>query len=467
MLIMMISASLGWGLLTRGHLWGDDFAGYLLQTQSILSGELNTLVVQNQTMNLRSSFSPGPTAYPWGYPLLLAPAYLIFGLNPLGLKLVGSLAFLLFLASFYFLARRSLGTSMSLLAISILGFSPALLTLNDQIQSDIPFLAITTAALFWIKKDGENETLSNKVWVGLLAFLAAFFRTNGILVLVPYGVSILLKGSLKNRSALFSRLLPFAIFLVLYIFQALVFPQGNSSYLKHFSLFSIENLFYNLVFYLSLPAQLFVDLPGMWILAIFFLVFIFLYLFYNLKHELPNLSFIGATYFLYSFWPERQGLRFILPVLPILLVFALQGLEIAIKRFPSSRMVFSGLVVVVALGSFLVSAGKGITNIANERAINGPFDPYSQQMFNFIKEETNKEDMVVFMKPRALRLFTGRNSFITTRCEDLVFGDVVVLSLKQGNNNQISPDDIDECPTGAILGEIYKNKRFIVFRRLD
>ena len=73
-LIAGICVLLGFFTLTRGHPWWDDFAGYLLQARSILTWRMGDFIRQNTFTIENSSFPPGPVAYPWGFPLLLAPA---------------------------------------------------------------------------------------------------------------------------------------------------------------------------------------------------------------------------------------------------------------------------------------------------------------------------------------------------------------------------------------------------------
>src|SRR5512133_3285441 len=107
-LIALISSALSFFMLTRGHLWWDDFASYVMQAKSILSWSMGDFVRHNAFTVENSSYPPGPVAYPWGFPLLLAPVYAIFGLNPLALKLVGIFFYAVFLVVFYFLARTRL-----------------------------------------------------------------------------------------------------------------------------------------------------------------------------------------------------------------------------------------------------------------------------------------------------------------------------------------------------------------------
>ena len=73
LLIVLFSSTLSFSLLTRGHLWWDDFAGYLMQARSIIAGDMAGFI-QHSTISVeKSSAPPGPIAYPWGFPLKRCP----------------------------------------------------------------------------------------------------------------------------------------------------------------------------------------------------------------------------------------------------------------------------------------------------------------------------------------------------------------------------------------------------------
>src|SRR5262245_24135039 len=96
-IIVLISLALASVSLTRGHEWGDDFASYIMQAQSILNGTTGQFIKQNSFTILKSSFQIGPIAYPWGYPLILTPVLILKGVHPLALKIPGLLFFAGFL----------------------------------------------------------------------------------------------------------------------------------------------------------------------------------------------------------------------------------------------------------------------------------------------------------------------------------------------------------------------------------
>jgi hypothetical protein len=114
--------------------------------------------------------------------------------------------------------------------------------------------------------------------------------------------------------------------------------------------------------------------------------------------------------------------------------------------------------------SLVVSSLAAYANMAADRAINGPFDMYSYQMFEFIREKTDSDSVIIFFKPRTLRLFTGRDTFMTERCEDLSKGDYIVIHEKRENNGQIDPELLPTCNLNVSLEKVYTNRRYSVYK---
>ena len=97
----------------------------------------------------------------------------------------------------------------------------------------------------------------------------------------------------------------------------------------------------------------------------------------------------------------------------------------------------------------------------NDRAINGPFDPYSTEVYNYIKEETPPDSVVIFFKPRVMVMMTEHPTIMSTECDRMFKGDYLVLSRKVGENQQITPEKIGAC--NLPLNQVLKNSRFIVY----
>jgi len=475
-LVVLLSGAISFSLLTRGHSWLDDFASYVMQAKSILDGTMDEFVRRNAFTVTGSSYPPGPAAYPWGFPLLLAPVYTVFGMHALAFKLLNTLFYALFLLAFFALARTRLGNIESLLLAMALAFNPALLLAHDYIISDIPFLFFCTLGLFLIKKFIKSTDLyslkeTNILWLGLATgsaiFAGAFIRTNGILLLIPLVLGHFLQFWPQRRLDWKPALTPYLTFGVLFAAQALLFPNGQDSYLSHFSMFNPARLWDNFIYYLWLPSWMFREFGGE-LLYPFLMVFVLVSIAQHGKRHLPLHVYSLSTVTLYILWPERQGLRFIYPVLPLLLIFAFDGMKLLVERLkpnwqkPAGAAVatFWLLLAVVSLG---VSAAAARDNLSAGRAINGPFDPVSGEMFEFLREKTPPESVIVFFRPRALRLFTDRDAFMTERCADLPKGDYLALSKKVDDNGQIPPGEATACPQ-VTLEQVYSNRRFVVYR---
>src|SRR5688572_895491 len=125
--MILISLIIGACTLRRGHEWGDDFAWYILQAKSIVNGTTDEFMEQSRFTNGQSTTHLGPLAYPWGYPLILTPAFALKGISPLALKLPGLMFYAGFLVCLYLLMKTRLTQTESLLAVALFAFNPLLL----------------------------------------------------------------------------------------------------------------------------------------------------------------------------------------------------------------------------------------------------------------------------------------------------------------------------------------------------
>lgn len=475
--ILLGSALLGSATLTRGQAWGDDFAAYLMQARSILAGEMEAFVAHNTFTVTHSSHQIGPAAYPWGFPLMLAPVYALAGLSPLALKLPGLLAFLGFLLAFFFWMKRRFAAPESLLAVALFGFHPALLLFLDNILSDIPFLFFSTLSLlladFYLLETGDRRRQALAGGLGAVIFAAAFVRTQGLILLASallfLGICFLRERAERGQVAWEAAAL-LAAFGALWGLAALVFPGGQASYLALYAGFGPATVIGNMTGYSQLFGLFFENLPAS---TLVFGIFVFLFvvgLAQRVKDELfPALYAMLYLAVLWS-WPEWQGFRFIFPVLPLFILFAWYGVESLLGILPlawkrAARLISRGVLALIA-AIFLWNAGaNAAANLQEDRAINGPFDPYSIELYEFIKDKTPPDSVIVFFKPRALRLMTGRDTFASTECKRMTLGDYIALSKKVGENLQIPPEQIETC--SLPLESVFQNRRFVVYWVLD
>ena len=83
-------------------------------------------------------------------------------------------------------------------------------------------------------------------------------------------------------------------------------------------------------------------------------------------------------------------------------------------------------------------------------------------MYEYIKDQTSSDTVVVFFKPRVMRLMTDRDSIMSLECDRILKGDYLVLSRKVGENQQLPPEQLDSC--NLPLEQVLRNNRFVVYK---
>ncbi|MCK7526801.1 MAG: hypothetical protein MZV64_58990 [Ignavibacteriales bacterium] len=89
------------------------------------------------------------------------------------------------------------------------------------------------------------------------------------------------------------------------------------------------------------------------------------------------------------------------------------------------------------VGIFLFQTGVwAYSNLKGNRQINGPFESFSTEMYDYVKANTPSESVIVFFKPRAFRLFTDRDAIMALECGQLLARRLRYPSQKLG----VQPD---------------------------
>jgi len=472
--LILLSTLLAFFLLTKDHDWGDDWASYLMQSIAITKGETQEFIQRNTFTMRASTHFIGPDAYPWGFPTLLAPLTLACGpLNIFCLKFINLIFFALFLWVFYALLARRLPPLESALLLAVFAFSPLLLKFEDILLSDIAFLFFSTLGLLLIV---ERNTISPYL-LGIVFFFAFFVRTNGILLVPTLFLAQAFtylqmhpRPVLDWKRVLTVGLIPYFVFGLLTLANLILFPAGEASHLEHLSVLSLASLADNLSAYFAMPAYFFSDLPHADIIYGLLLPFILGGLVLNYKRDIHLVVYLFLSYALFIVWPDQQGIRFLFPLLPLLVYFAYRGMEAAsfalTERHPRLGLWFTRVFWLVIAAAFAwTSFGLARDNLAGGRGPYGNvFDPISLEIFEFIKSDTPAESVIAFYKPRALRLFTGRDSLLVDACDALPMADYVVLRKSRGAVDQVSPADVMTCNSSVQVTELFDNEKFVVYQ---
>jgi 4-amino-4-deoxy-L-arabinose transferase-like glycosyltransferase len=469
--IILISLIIGACTLRRGHEWGDDFAWYIMQAKSIVNGTTDEFMEQSRFTNGQSTTHLGPTAYPWGYPLILTPAYAVKGISPLALKLPGLFFYAGFLICLYLLMKARLTETESLLVVALFAFNPLLLQFLDQILSDIPFLFFSTLSLLLMTQGGKRSHW-HSIGIGAAIFFTAFLRVTGVLLLGCFLIVEFFKllNNRKDRAAAMEiikgSLIVCSVFILLWITNLLLFPSGGDSYFSQYASL-IETARGFIPAYFNVFSLFFGDTPG-WKYLYYLLVALFLLgARIGWKQDPIFILFFVLWLLVHVTYPYWQGARYVFPLLPIFIYFTFQGFKFLINRLPEGYRSIGqsgvyGLWILIVCILFVKSITNAYLNLQNDRSISGPFDPFSREVYDYIKEETPPESVVIFFKPRVMLMMTDHPTIMSTECDRMWKGDYLVLSRKVGKNQQITPEEIDAC--NLPLEQVLKNNRFVVYK---
>ena len=147
--------------VNSGHHWGDDFAGYIAQGIALSKGTSAQYIAENTFMWEKTDWVFGPKAYPWGFPLLLAPIYKIFGFNLVAFKSVGIICYALFVGIFYIFCANRLPKIYAVFGTLFFALNPFMIYFSaNEIMSDIPFLLFGFVALIILARLFADSKIS-------------------------------------------------------------------------------------------------------------------------------------------------------------------------------------------------------------------------------------------------------------------------------------------------------------------
>jgi hypothetical protein len=200
---------------------------------------------------------------------------------------------------------------------------------------------------------------------------------------------------------------------------------------------SIKSIMHNVLYYLYLPADFFspIPSPARYILYIACIPFFVLGLTKSYKKDFHIIIYISLTFMLYILLPGKQGIRYILPVLPFLVSFSLTSIERYENKNITNKVdwvfkkILSKVPIILIIIVFIFSpAFMSYNNLSKNRiSTYGPYSETSMDMFLYIQDNTKSSDIIVFFKPRVMRMMTDRRSIILDDAWEIYKGDYLVL----------------------------------------
>jgi hypothetical protein len=402
--------------LRAGQDWsiGDDFAQYILHARNIAEGRpyADTGYLYNPDAAVL-----GPAAYPPVFPLMLAPLWVAFGLNLLAMKALMVLVFAAALALAARLMRSALSPLECMAIVLIVGLNPFFWEFKDNVLSDLPFLFFCCLALL-LAASLVNRLRGNPgsmywplaIGLGVALYLAYGTRVAGLaLALALVGFEVLTQHRVRRPIVL-----ALAVFGVLAALQELLVP-GVNGYLQQLrfdprdvqaqltdNIRSLSGGFGSLwsVGTLS-PLSLVAATLGFALVASGYI---------SRFRAGPSILevFLPVYVAVILAWPRGTELRFLIPVIPFTVYYAWIGSRSV--RLPSDWRLTRPVAAVVLVGVVLTAYAARYATLDRGPIEAGVGAPDTQALFNFVREGTSSSDVVVFRRPRALALFTGRRS---------------------------------------------------------
>lgn len=178
------------------------------------------------------------------------------------------------------------------------------------------------------------------------------------------------------------------------------------------------------------------------------------------------LLYAVLTIGLYIVWPYQEGLRFVFPLIPIYVYFLILGLRWLGLAVSGIGEFYTLPLAGLALAFAVSSAYLTYCNLSRERSVpQGPYTEHATEMFAFITHNTSLEDVIVFRKPRVMRLFTGRPSLMIDKVDDVGRGKVLVFDKSQNQKwHQLKAPEKEVLVSDKKIDLVFQNDEFEVYR---
>ena len=412
-IILMVLIFYGRTIRT-GQPWGDDFAMYIHEAENLSQG-----IPLHDTGYIYNPYRPvvGPRLYPPVFPAVLIPGYLIGGLQnltPLKLEIV------LFFVATLFVLWRGLGADLPpfhrAAMLAAVGFNPVLWSYKDIIMSDILFTLFLYLALAEADKLLDDpRSVPPRVWrvplLAMLVYLCYGTRTIGI-VLIPALVLLALmhwkRGGKSIAWAAGFGLIPCLIQRWLLGGEATYSDQLKSRLPE-----LVTVIFLNVRTY-AWGMSTFWENPYTKVVRDVLLVSVTIFAFFGYFQRVrtgPRMYEIFLPLYLgvILLWPNSSGARYLIPLFPLYLYYFFKGIT-AIKGWLQVGWAERALIPLLAL--VFLSYGAEFAHMDFGPFKEGIARDESAELFSFVQSQTSAKDIFIFVKPRALSLYTGRSASI-------------------------------------------------------
>lgn len=503
LILVTITVGLLFFTLHKGHNWGDDFSAYMAEGIALSQGTFTDQTVRNGQIMGRSA----PIVYVWGFPLLLSLVHRCVGFETIDFstliyyKIPGAVSLVVLGVILYLFLIKRFNKWVSFTVSLFFSSNPVLLDFTNSILSDLPFAALCWISMYKIYiflYADFRQSLRRKAicgaWLGIFVYLATITRYAGVGLLIVLGIvqvfeginqkNLKLKHQIKEKTEMnlsiqfFLAFLPYLMFIFLYFCIGLFMPYAktqakdvaNTSLLM---IFKHMNLYYNEV--LNLISSIFpvsCKSFGHILLTVTFLGIIT-----AARKELPALIYLVGTLITVFLLPYFQGLRYILNIVPCMLLFFVHGLAFLwryLSRFVlKSNILFvilhickCLLLIFICLQVVYQGSIVAYHNMRNDREYNsGAYSQDAINMYQYIQQAIKPEESIAFIKARALSLNTNLlTHFLYLGVEDIPLqADYLLLAFQSGAWYEFDAQAVLK-KTNRFLEKVYENQTMKLYR---
>ncbi len=364
--------------------------------------------------------------YPPGYPVIIS-AVLIFADSIVAVKILNGL-FLAgsILIGFLLLAHFSNSYILAFVVSAVTLFNSHVLFYSSLMMSEVPYMFFSLLAIYlFTKVNFDDFSFKNHYWLGCIAaiIVAYYVRSLGIALLAGFCLHLLFN----------KKWMPMLATIGLFVVGALPWfirgqKLGGASYLNQLKMINpynpglgnaslgdfIDRAINNFTRYISreIPDSIFTYGPeyntpasgGEWIWGIAILGIAGFGIYQLKQHRLVVLGYLLGTFVILMIWPDEWiGVRFIVPIVPVLVFCFLYGI-VKLRSSVGERPLiqYSGLILIL----FTLSSFNQLHDTAK-----APYPPAWQQYFEVADwlKKNEKQAVVSCGKPSLFYTFAGDN----------------------------------------------------------
>jgi len=408
------------------HGWGDDFALYLNGAMNLAHG----IPLQHNTW----IFNPGntvysPPSYPPGYSVLLWPVVSRVGISFRHLCYFNSFLYLLLMFVSYGWYRTYTGRTAAICMSVMTVYSGYMVSFKSEVLADVPCLLFIM--LYLTIRESRRHIRYRYLLLIITAFAAIEIRSQAILLLPAEGLVWLVtvvstirqkkQGQLRNILRQPAVLVISITLLLHFIVSHVLVPATAGTTQFYFHIFRQalhqsspsflwEKLKDTIGIVTAMPWPGWYAAPASgiaaFIRAVLFWAILIPFIIRMVRRPSLADSFFALMLFMLLFYPCRDP-RYFLPLFPVAAVylyFTVRTLCIMLPRLHPATIAIPITIV------YFMADYNTLLHAATAPISGGIMEQREKDAFGYISSHVAYADVILFTKPRALALFTGRRT---------------------------------------------------------